>query len=206
MKIFKTFKQALLAFAIVGCCAVGVTVEAASPVETYKEWDPALQEYTKTICSEYNVDYPLALAVIYNESRFQSGLTHLNSNGTTDYGLMQVNEVNYLFLHKNLGINSMSELLQDEVGIKCGVYLLSYHKQYTNDDSKALLRYQIGEGAYRKYMRSGRHTNPTHTKVWEYRNEFDAYRQMIQERELISAEKRLQTIIHRWATTFIKPV
>lgn len=168
--------------------------------------NPALKEYAKEICLEYDVDCSLVLAVIYNESRFQSGLTHLNSNGTTDYGLMQVNEVNYQFLHKGLGINSMSELLQDEVGIKCGVYLLSYHKQHTNDDSKALLRYQIGEGAYRRYMRSGRHTNSTHKKVWEYRNEFDVYQQTTQEKELILAEKHFYSIIHRWATTFIKPV
>ena len=77
--------------------------EAAGPVETYQGWSDELKSYTQSVCDEYNVDYSLALGVIYNESRFQSGLTHVNSNGTVDYGLMQVNEVNFDYLNKTLG-------------------------------------------------------------------------------------------------------
>ena len=76
-----------------------LSVEAAGPVETYQSWSDELKSYTQSVCDEYNVDYSLALGVIYNESRFQSGLTHVNSNGTVDYGLMQVNEVNFDYLN-----------------------------------------------------------------------------------------------------------
>lgn len=142
--------------------------EAAGPVETYQSWSDELKSYTQSVCDEYNVDYSLALGVIYNESRFQSGLTHVNSNGTVDYGLMQVNEVNFDYLNKTLGVRSMSELLDDRTGIRCGVQLLAYHKQYTGNDSAALLRYQIGAGKYKQYLRKGRYTNQTHQQVLTY--------------------------------------
>lgn len=45
--------------------------EAAGPVETYQSWSDELKSYTQSVCDEYNVDYSLALGVIYNESRFQ---------------------------------------------------------------------------------------------------------------------------------------
>lgn len=154
--------------------------EAAGPVETYQGWSDELKSYTQSVCDEYNVDYSLALGVIYNESRFQSGLTHVNSNGTVDYGLMQVNEVNFDYLNKTLGIRSMSELLDDRTGIKCGVQLLAYHKQYTGNDSAALLRYQIGAGKYKQYLRKGRYTNQTHQQVLTYQSELASYMDSLQ--------------------------
>lgn len=154
--------------------------EAAGPVETYQSWSDELKSYTQSVCDEYNVDYSLALGVIYNESRFQSGLTHVNSNGTVDYGLMQVNEVNLDYLNKTLGIRSMSELLDDRTGIRCGVQLLAYHKQYTGNDSAALLRYQIGAGKYKQYLRKGRYTNQTHQQVLTYQSELASYMDSLQ--------------------------
>lgn len=154
--------------------------EAAGPVETYQSWSDELKSYTQSVCDEYNVDYSLALGVIYNESRFQSGLTHVNSNGTVDYGLMQVNEVNFDYLNKTLGIRSMSELLDDKTGIRCGVQLLAYHKQYTGNDSAALLRYQIGAGKYKQYLRKGRYTNQTHQQVLTYQSELISYLNSLQ--------------------------
>lgn len=154
--------------------------EAAGPVETYQGWSDELKSYTQSVCDEYNVDYSLALGVIYNESRFQSGLTHMNSNGTVDYGPMQVNEVNFDYLNKTLGIRSMSELLDDRTGIRCGVQLLAYHKQYTGNDSAALLRYQIGAGKYKQYMRKGRYTNQTHQQVLTYQSELISYLNSLQ--------------------------
>ena len=133
--------------------------EAAGPVETYQSWSDELKSYTQSVCDEYNVDYSLALGVIYNESRFQSGLTHVNSNGTVDYGLMQVNEVNFDYLNKTLGVRSMSELLDDRTGIRCGVQLLAYHKQY---------------------LRKGRYTNQTHQQVLTYQSELASYLNSLQ--------------------------
>lgn len=181
-----------------------VTISAAAddPIGTYDSWKPDLKEYTSRVCDEYGVDYSLALGVIYNESRFKSGLTHMNSNGTIDYGLMQVNEVNFKYLNKTLGITSMNQLLDDRVGIRCGVHLLAYHKNATGNDSAALLRYQVGEGTYRKYVKNGKHTNDTHGRVWQYRDIYHEYlNQMIAESKLDGFVKRdpIESILNTWA-------
>lgn len=181
-----------------------VTISAAAddPIGTYDSWKPDLKEYTSRVCDEYGVDYSLALGVIYNESRFKSGLTHMNSNGTIDYGLMQVNEVNFKYLNKTLGITSMNQLLDDRVGIRCGVHLLAYHKNATGNDSAALLRYQVGEGTYRKYVKNGKHTNDTHGRVWQYRDIYHEYlNQTIAESKLDRFVKRdpIESILNTWA-------
>lgn len=181
-----------------------VTISAAAddPIGTYDSWKPDLKEYTSRVCDEYGVDYSLALGVIYNESRFKSGLTHMNSNGTIDYGLMQVNEVNFKYLNKTLGITSMNQLLDDRVGIRCGVHLLAYHKNATGNDSAALLRYQVGEGTYRKYVKNGKHTNDTHGRVWQYRDVYHEYlNQTIAESKLDGFVKRdpIESILNTWA-------
>ena len=181
-----------------------VTISAAAddPIGTYDSWKPDLKEYTSRVCDEYGVDYSLALGVIYNESRFKSGLTHMNSNGTIDYGLMQVNEVNFKYLNKALGITSMNQLLDDRVGIRCGVHLLAYHKNATGNDSAALLRYQVGEGTYRKYVKNGKHTNDTHGRVWQYRGIYHEYlNQTIAESKLDGFVKRdpIESILNTWA-------
>lgn len=181
-----------------------VTISAAAddPIGTYDSWKQDLKEYTSQVCDEYGVDYSLALGVIYNESRFKSGLTHMNSNGTTDYGLMQVNEVNFKYLNRTLGITSMNQLLDDRVGIRCGVHLLAYHKNATGNDSAALLRYQVGEGTYRKYVKNGKHTNDTHGRVWQYRDVYHEYlNQTIAESKLDGFVKRdpIESILNMWA-------
>lgn len=181
-----------------------VTISAAAddPIGTYDSWKPDLKEYTSRVCDEYGVDYSLVLGVIYNESRFKSGLTHMNSNGTIDYGLMQVNEVNFKYLNKTLGITSMNQLLDDRVGIRCGVHLLAYHKNATGNDSAALLRYQVGEGTYRKYVKNGKHTNDTHGRVWQYRDVYHEYlNQTIAESKLDGFVKRdpIESILNMWA-------
>ena len=181
---------------------VAISAAADDPIGIYESWSAHLKEYTAQVCNEYNVDYSLALGVIYNESRFKSGLTHLNSNGTTDYGLMQVNEVNFKYLNKTLGITSMNQLLDDRVGIRCGVHLLAYHKNATGNDSAALLRYQVGEGTYRKYIKHGKHTNDTHGRVWQYRDIYHEYlNQTIAESKLDGFVKRdpIESTLNMWA-------
>lgn len=181
---------------------VAVSAAADDPIGTYDSWKPDLKEYTSQVCDEYGVDYSLALGVIYNESRFKSGLTHMNSNGTIDYGLMQVNEVNFKYLNRTLGITSMNQLLDDRVGIRCGIHLLAYHKNATGNDSAALLRYQVGEGTYKKYIKCGKYTNDTHGRVWQYRDIYHEYlNQTIAESKLDGFAKRdpIESILNTWA-------
>ena len=206
------FKMIVVAVAVTAgalCNSVQARAESGA-VETYRSWNDDLKTYTMQLCNEYDVDPALTLGVIYNESRFQSGLTHLNSNGTIDYGLMQVNEVNFDYLHQTIGINSISELLDDKVGLRCGIQLLAYHKGYASNDSDALLRYQVGAGKYKKFKNSGKTTTETHRKVLEYRNEFEEYFAQCEENSMENSidsmilEQRILDLIHRWSnSTFI---
>lgn len=195
----KRIIAACISTIMVAC--VAISAAADDPIGTYDSWRPDLKEYTSQVCDEYDVDYGLALGVIYNESRFKSGLTHMNSNGTIDYGLMQVNEVNFKYLNKTLGITSMNQLLDDRVGIRCGVHLLAYHKNATGNDSAALLRYQVGEGTYRKYVKSGKHTNDIHGRVWQYRDIYHEYLNQNNESKLDGFVKRdpIESILNMWA-------
>lgn len=195
----KRIIAACISTIMVAC--VAISAAADDPIGTYDSWKPDLKEYTSQVCDEYGVDYSLALGVIYNESRFKSGLTHMNSNGTIDYGLMQVNEVNFKYLNKTLGITSMNQLLDDRVGIRCGVHLLAYHKNATGNDSAALLRYQVGEGTYRKYVKSGKHTNDIHGRVWQYRDIYHEYLNQNNESKLDGFVKRdpIESILNMWA-------
>lgn len=191
---------AAAASVIMVVCAA-ISVAADDPIGIYESWSLDLKKYTEQVCDEYNVDYSLALGVIYNESRFKSGLTHLNTNGTIDYGLMQINEVNFKYLNKTLGITSMNQLLDDRVGIKCGIHLLAYHKDATGNDSAALLRYQVGEGTYKKYIKRCKYTNDTHGRVWQYRNIYHEYLNQHNESKLCDFMKRdpIESILNMWA-------
>ena len=124
-------------------------------IQRYNAWDDSLKQYAWQVAQHYNVSYELVVAIIYNESRFVPGLTHVNSNGTTDWGLMQVNDVCFNLLHKQLGIESMEELLDPYVSIQAGCAILGYHRRFVPTEEDALLRYQVGAGNYEVYKEAG---------------------------------------------------
>lgn len=124
-------------------------------IRRYNAWDTDLKQYAWQMAKYYNVSYEMVVAIIYNESRFVPGLTHTNSNGTVDWGLMQVNDVCLSLLNRQLGIQSMEELLDPYVSIKAGCFVLGYHRRYVSNDEDALLRYQVGAGNYAYYKENG---------------------------------------------------
>lgn len=142
-------------------------------IRRYNDWDPGLKQYTWQVAQHYNVSYELVLAIIYNESRFVPGLTHVNSNGTTDWGLMQVNDVCFDLLHRQLGIQSMEELLDPYKSIQAGCAILGYHRRYVDNEEDALLRYQVGAGNYQAYKEMGK-VPVVHTKTIGWRDQLIA--------------------------------
>ena len=164
--ILKRIVAIAAAITIAGSLAISVAA-ADDPLAQYENWDTKYKEYTYSLCEENNIDYCIVIAIIYHESRFQADSTHLNNNGTTDWGLMQINDVCFDYLNKNCNLESMEDLLDPYTAIRCGVALLKYHKDYTQDDSLALLRYQVGEGAYKRMTRLGVTTSDTCDAVLE---------------------------------------
>lgn len=142
-------------------------------IRRYNDWDAGLKQYTWQMAKHYNVSYELVLAIIYNESRFVPGLTHVNSNGTTDWGLMQVNDVCFDLLHRQLGIQSMEELLEPYKSIQAGCAILGYHRRYVDKEEDALLRYQVGAGNYQAYKEMGK-VPLVHTKTIGWRDQLIA--------------------------------
>ena len=142
-------------------------------IRRYNDWDAGLKQYTWQMAKHYNVSYELVLAIIYNESRFIPGLTHVNSNGTTDWGLMQVNDVCFDLLHRQLGIQSMEELLDPYKSIQAGCAILGYHRRYVDNEEDALLRYQVGAGNYQAYKEIGK-VPLVHTKTIGWRDQLIA--------------------------------
>lgn len=129
------------------------------------------------------------LAVAYNESRFQTDAVHINQNGSIDRGLCQINDACFDFLYNKGVLNSKEELFNPYINIDCYIALMKYHKTYTRDDSKALLRYQVGEGKYRRKYNEGTLTNPTHQRVLDLELKYRTYLNSL------SAQLELQNVI-----------
>lgn len=111
-----------------------------------------LQIYTQELCFALGVSYPLVLAIMDIESRFQGNIVSpLNSNGTQDYGLMQINSGNFLWLSEELGV---SDFLEPYQNIYCGVYILSLFS-YLEDPQIIAMYYNSGMGQGKKNVQKG---------------------------------------------------
>ena len=77
---------------------------------------PELQKIMQEKCEEYGVPYALALALADQETRFDPDAV----SGTNDYGLMQINSINFEWLRER-GIDPLTY----EGNIEAGVLILS---------------------------------------------------------------------------------
>lgn len=126
-------------------------------IRLYNAWPDEYKYYAWSAARAAGVSYELVLAIIHHESRFQAGATHLNANGTTDWGLMQINDVCFSFVAARIeGVSSMSDLLDPCKNIQAGCALLAYHLAATGNENDALLRYQVGAGNYVYYKETGK--------------------------------------------------
>lgn len=100
-----------------------------------------IAQMVATAASTYGVPPNLALAIAAHESGFNAAATNLNLNGTTDWGVMQLNDTTV----QTLGV---ADPLDPTQNIDAGVQLLaSYLQQYGGDEQKALWAYASGPGA-----------------------------------------------------------
>lgn len=103
------------------------------------------QDHLYNMCIKYNVKeyYSLLLAQMYHESGFNKDVI----SSTNDYGLMQINKCNHNWLGKILGNYNF---LDPYNSIEAGVYMMSIYLHKYNDVEKALVCYNMGEGAVKK--------------------------------------------------------
>jgi soluble lytic murein transglycosylase-like protein len=108
--------------------------------------------------NQYGVPPNIALGVAAHESGFNPNATNLNTNGTTDYGVMQLNSSTV----QTLGI---SDPLDPQTNINAGVQLLGqYLQQYGGNTSQALQAYASGPGT----VASGAAPNATASQFISY--------------------------------------
>ncbi len=102
---------------------------------------------------ENGIDPDLLFCMMWRESNFDPYCVCRNRNGTYDYGLLQLNTVNFDYCRKHLGITSVDDFLDPYINIDCCIlYMSAYLKKYNNDYNKALMCYNLGEaGAQRKW-------------------------------------------------------
>lgn len=100
-----------------------------------------IQQMIVAAANAQGVPPALALGVAAHESGFQPDATNYNANGTTDFGVMQLNSSTV----QTLGI---SDPMDPQTNINAGVSLLAkYLQQYGGDQSMALWAYASGPGA-----------------------------------------------------------
>lgn len=100
-----------------------------------------IQAMIVTAANQYGVPPSVALGVAAHESGFNPNATNLNTNGTTDYGVMQLNSTTV----QTLGVSNPMDPQQN---IDAGVSLLGqYLTQYNGNVQQALQAYASGPGS-----------------------------------------------------------
>lgn len=103
------------------------------------------QDYIYQMCKEYGVSgyEKTIMAKLYIESNYKTDVIYKNKNGTTDYGIAQINSSNFSNLKKKLGV---SDFLDPYQSIRCGVYMFSICLNNNNfNESSALVAYNTGK-------------------------------------------------------------
>lgn len=169
MKIlFLTFIFTLL---MTGQAYAETPVAGISTVTPYLSEIPPLQELKDKIIIEeaiteygakYEVDTNLIKAIIFCESDGKITAKNHNKNGTTDYGLMQINSCNHEWLKKELGITDFYDIKQN---IHCGVFMLADLMDRHTDLHTILMAYNMGEKRTRELHREGIYTSKYSRKI-----------------------------------------
>lgn len=126
----------------------------------------ALQRYICEICAEEEVPVALIYALIEEESKFNPEIV----SATDDYGLMQINKINFGWLEEKYRATDMLNPYQN---VFCGIKIIgSQLKRYDNDIVRALMAYGMGDYGAKKAWESGItstwHTEQTQALMEKY--------------------------------------
>jgi hypothetical protein len=118
------------------------------------------------LCHEYDIPLALALAVAEQESGFNPDVISV----TNDYGLMQINKINFGWLRK-IGI----EPLDHKGNIKAGVHMSSDFVKKYGDYGRALMAYNCGEAGAKRLWKKGVYSTAYSKAVMERFDKWTAY-------------------------------
>lgn len=100
--------------------------------------DENIQEFIYLLCDAYNIDYSFVLALIDQESSFTVNAV----SDTGDYGLFQINEINFEELENKLGITDISDPYENT---RAGMFILRKLFEKYEEPTKVLMAYNMGE-------------------------------------------------------------
>ena len=124
---------------------------------------PELQKIMQEKCEEYGVPYALALALADQETRFDPDAV----SGTNDYGLMQINKINFEWLRER-GIDPLTY----EGNIEAGVLILSKAINRYGDYGLALMAYNCGDTGAKRLWDAGTYSTKYSREVLERYNKW----------------------------------
>ena len=106
------------------------------------------------VAEEFSVPAELIFGVMYAESRYTCNV--ISPDGE-NYGIMQINRVNFGWLSEKFGSEDFLDFYQN---MKSGAYLLSqYHEKYGKSIDKTLMCYRFGEGGANRQWKKGVYTD-----------------------------------------------
>jgi peptidoglycan hydrolase CwlO-like protein len=140
--------------------------EIRSDVKVGKE---EIFQIVNKVSEKYGIPEKLILGVIQGESNFNNNAVNLNTNGTTDRGIMQLNSSTAPWLANRLGIDYKVGIeFIPEFAIEMGTLYLSDH--YNEFDlHKTLSSYNRGPGGANKWhSEKGTYVTPYSNKIFGY--------------------------------------
>ena len=129
--------------------------------------DKDLQLYTYNLCQEKQVDYNLVLAVMWNESRFDVNALNYNTNGTYDYGIMQVNDIMKDYALEKCNVTDLNNTKDN---ILVGTTRLSEMVQKYGEN-QGLIAYGLGENGMKQLNHRGKYSTQSSRNVLSKRDE-----------------------------------
>ena len=122
------------------------------------------QEFTYYLCTGYNLDFTLVMALIQNESSFDPSVV----SATHDY--MQINEMNHQWLTDTLGVTDFTDPYQN---IRAGVFVLRKLYERYQDTNMVLMAYNMGEDAAARLWEKGIYSTDYTEKILNYQMQFN---------------------------------
>ena len=125
-----------------------------SPQITLREYDVPLDVLQKdaavSAAEEFGIPPELAFGVMYAESRYTPSVI---SDDGKNYGIMQINEINFEWLNEKFGFSDFLDYYQN---MRSGIYILSlFYEKYEGDIDKVLMCYRFGEFGAQKQWKKG---------------------------------------------------
>ena len=107
-----------------------------------------MQDYIRSNCEKYDVPFELVIALIDVESSFRETVV----SSTNDYGLMQINKVNWERMKTQYGLDVHKPL----DNLYCGCYMVAELFDKYDTEEKVIMGYKCGESRMKKLIKEGR--------------------------------------------------